>query len=148
MAGFSGVVYALGNRAGRELDDWEKSGVLHMLLPSLGTVIISLVAITLLNSNLSNPVAWRIISAIAGIFVIGGASKSTLDMLQDKTNLSKIVAWPTNISGEIFGVINILVALGLFLEYAEWVCVSTLIFLLFASMISFAYLLMERHSVP
>ena len=84
MAGFSGVVFALGNRGKRKLSDKEKNGILDMLLASFGAVIISLIAIKLLSNNLDNAVAWRISCALAGVYVISGASRATLDMYRDK----------------------------------------------------------------
>ncbi len=109
-------------------------------------MIISLIAITLLNSDLSTTVAWRTSCAIAGIYVIIGASTSTLDTIRGKNSWPTIVAWPTNIVGEIFGILNVLIALGMFSGYAEVACVSILIWVLFVSMISFVSLLTEEHA--
>jgi len=36
LAGYSGVIFALGNRSGRKLSQREESGLMHMLLTSFG----------------------------------------------------------------------------------------------------------------
>ena len=141
MAGFSGVSYALGDRAGRTLDDKERSGVIHMLLPSFGAVMISLVAIALVESSLSRDAAWRISCGVAGLYVIVGASRSSVDTFRKRHSWPTAIAWPTNIAGVIFGIFSVLVAFGLFRGYADVTCVSILIFVIYVSMLSFVSLL-------
>jgi hypothetical protein len=54
LAGFSGVIFALGNRSGGKLTAKVESGLTHMLLTSFGPVLISLFALALLKSGLED----------------------------------------------------------------------------------------------
>ena len=65
LAGFSGVIFALGNRSGGKLTAKEESGLMHMLLTSFGPALICLIALLLLESNLNSEVAWRVNCGIA-----------------------------------------------------------------------------------
>ena len=59
IAGFSGVVFVLGDRADRRLTAEEKNGLFHLLYTSLGPVIISLVLHALLSSSVNEVGVWR-----------------------------------------------------------------------------------------
>ncbi len=78
LAGFSGVVFALGSRAEGKLSALEKSGLFHLLLTSFGVVIISLLIKTLLNSSMDETIVWRIGCAALGIFTMMGASRALM----------------------------------------------------------------------
>jgi hypothetical protein len=47
LAGFSGVIFALGNRSGGKLTAKEESGLTRMLLTSFGPALISVFALAL-----------------------------------------------------------------------------------------------------
>ncbi len=145
LAGFSGVVFALGNRSGRELSDKEESGLMHMLLTSFGPVLISLVALVLLKSNIDNTTAWRICCAILGIFAFTGSTKAFIDEYKGRHSLSKELAWVTPIGAQAFGVFNLLVAFGYFIEIAHIIFTSTLIYLMWVSIVYFISLLKQYH---
>ena len=143
LAGFSGVVFALGNRSGRELSDKEESGLMHLLLTSFGPVLISLVALVLLKSNMDTVTAWRISCGVLGLFAFTGSTKAFIDEYKGRHSLPKGLAWATPIGAQIFGVLNLLVVFGFFIELASIIFTSTLIYLLWVSIVYFISLLRQ-----
>lgn len=141
LAGFSGVVFALGGRSGGELSEKEESGLMHMLLTSFGPVIISLVALVLLSSSINEITAWRINSTICGIFCFTGSTKAIIDELKGRHSLSRILAWATPLGAQLMGALNLLVAFGFFESLAPAIFSSALIYLTWVSMIYFVSLL-------
>ena len=143
LAGFSGVVFALGSRAGRQLSDKEESGLMHMLLTSFGPVLISLIALVLLKSDIDEVMAWRIGCAVLGIFAFTGSTKAIMDELKGRHSLPKGLAWATPIGAQVFGAFNLVVAFGFLTDMAQVIFTVTLIYLLWVSIVYFISLLRQ-----
>ena len=146
LAGFSGVIFALGNRAGRTLTAKEESGLTHMLLTSFGPVLISLIALVLLKSSLENDLAWRISCGLAGVYCFTGSTKAMLDELKGRHSLPKIIAWVAPIGSQLIGVANLGVALGYQVEMAGVILETALIYLLWISITYFISLLKQEQT--
>jgi len=143
LAGFSGVIFALGNRAGGKLTAKEESGLMHMLLTSFGPVLIALIALVLLQSTLEEDLAWRLSCGVAGIFCFTGSTMAMIDQVKGRHSLPKIIAWVAPIGAQLFGVANIGVALGYQVEMANVILESALIYLLWISITYFISLLKQ-----
>jgi hypothetical protein len=146
LAGFSGVIFALGNRAGGKLTAKEESGLTHMLLTSFGPVLISLIALALLKSGLEDAQAWRISCGATGIFCFTGSTKAMIDELKGRHSLPKMIAWAAPIGAQLLGAANLGVAFGYQVESADVILESTLIYLLWISITYFISLLKQDQS--
>lgn len=146
LAGFSGVIFALGSRAGRKLTDKEESGLTHMLLTSFGPVLISLTALALLNSGIQETTAWRISCGIAGVYCFTGSTKAIIDELKGRHSLPKVIAWVAPIGSQLLGLANLLVAFGIPLFKASTIFEFALIYLLFISISYFFSLLKQEQT--
>jgi hypothetical protein len=146
LAGFSGVIFALGNRAGGKLTAKEESGLTHMLLTSFGPVLISLFALLMLKSGLVEDQAWRISCAVTGVFCFTGSTKAMIDELKGRHSLPKVIAWAAPIGAQILGTANLGVACGYLVEKADVVLEATLIYLLWISISYFISLLKQDQS--
>lgn len=146
LAGFSGVIFALGNRAGGTLTAKEESGLTHMLLTSFGPVLISLFALLLLSSTLESDLAWRISCGLAGVYCFTGSTKAMFDEVNGRHSLPKILAWVAPIGSQLIGVANLAVALGYCVEIANVALETALIYLLWISITYFFSLLKQDHA--
>jgi hypothetical protein len=144
LAGFSGVIFALGNRSGRSLTAKEESGLTHMLLTSFGPVLISLSALVLLSSGMETGSAWRISCGITGVFCFTGSTKAMIDEVKGRHSLPKIIAWVSPIGAQVLGACNLVIAAGFFLGYADVLLEATLIYLLWISIVYFISLLKQE----
>lgn len=143
LAGFSGVIFALGNRSGGRLTDKEESGLTHMLLTSFGPVLIALFTIVLLKSSMGTELAWRLACGVTGIFAFTGSSKAMFDEVKGRHSLPKVLAWVAPIGAQLLGLANLAVTAGFFFEMASVILELTLIYLLWISMIYFVSLLKQ-----
>ncbi len=146
LAGFSGVIFALGNRSGGKLTAKEESGLTHMLLTSFGPVVISLFALLLLKSDIGDELAWRISCGVAGTFIFTGSIRAMIDELKGRHSLPKIIAWAAPIGAQLLGVANLAVALGYQVEMASVILESALIYLLWISIAYFISLLKQEQA--
>lgn len=146
LAGFSGVIFALGSRAGGKLTAKEESGLTHMLLTSFGPVLISLFALLLLKSDLEDVNAWRISCGVAGIFCFTGSIRAMIDELKGRHSLPKVIAWAAPIGAQLLGAANLAVALGYQVAMASVILESALIYLLWISITYFISLLKQEHA--
>lgn len=146
LAGFSGVIFALGNRAGGKLTAKEESGLMHMLLTSFGPVLIALFALLMLKSGLAEEQAWRISCGVAGVFCFTGSTKAMFDEVKGRHSLPKLIAWVAPIGSQILGAANIGVAFGYYVEKANIVLAAALIYLLWISISYFVSLLKQEQA--
>ena len=147
LAGFSGVIFALGNRSGGKLTASEESGLMHMLLTSFGPVLISLFALLMLNSGLAVDQAWRISCGVAGVFCFTGSTKAMIDEVKGRHSLlPKFLAWAAPIGAQMLGAANIVVAFGYYVEKANTVLAAALIYMLLVSIFSFVSLLKQEQA--
>ena len=143
LAGFSGVVFALGNRGGRTLTAREESGLTHMLLTSFGPVLISLATLVLLNSGMDAELAWRFGCGIIGVFSFTGSTKAMIDEVKGRHSLPKVIAWVAPVGSQLLGAANLIVAGGYFSSFAAVALEVTLIYLLWISISYFMSLLKQ-----
>ena len=144
LAGFSGVVFALGNRAGRSLSEKEESGLTHMLLTSFGPVLISLVTLVLLSSAIDTESAWRLGCGIAGAYCFTGSTKAMIDEVKGRHSLPKLIAWVAPVGSQVLGAANLVIAFGYFTPYAAVALDAALIYLLWISISYFVSLLKQE----
>ena len=115
---------------GGKLTAKEESGLTHMLLTSFRPVLISLFALVILKSELDDAQAWRISCGVAVVFCFTGSTKAMIDELKGRHSLPKIIAWAAPTGAQLFGAVNIGVALGYQVGMASVILDSTLIYLL------------------
>ena len=143
LAGFSGVVFALGNRAGRSLTAKEESGLTHMLLTSFGPVLISLATLVLLSSGLDADQAWRLGCGITGVYCFTGSTKAMFDEVKGRHSLPKVIAWVAPVGSQLLGAVNLVIAAGYFSSLAAVALEVALIYLLWISISYFMSLLKQ-----
>ena len=146
LAGFSGVIFALGNRSGRSLTAKEESGLTHMLLTSFGPLLISLSALVLLSSSIESGVAWRIACGFTGAFCFTGSTKAMFDEVRGRHSLPKIIAWAAPIGAQVLGALNLAIGAGFMSSNAAVALEATLIYLLWISMVYFISLLKQEQA--
>ena len=144
LAGFSGVVFALGDRNGRRLTAAEKNGLFHLLYTSLGTVIISLVLHALLSSGVNEVGVWRAGCGISGIHALYGASRAFWETRGKTANWRDDFGQIAIVVAIALGLSNLVFAAGLFSDFAPLACLTLLIYLLWVSMMNFASLLVPK----
>ena len=144
MAGFSGVVFILGNRAEGRFTQTEKNGLFHLLLTSCGNTIVALTIAAVLAGSADEVVAWRIGCALVGAFVLFGASRAMIEEKRGEHGLPRFIAWPIPLVAILLAIINVLMAAGFFTEFAYIACLSLLIYLILVSVLYFASLLVPN----
>ena len=144
VAGFSGVVFVLGDRAGRDLKARERSGLFHLLFTSFGAVMISLILNALLSSDLDESGIWRTGCAITGIWVLVGASRAIYEEFGKRHSLRGSLAWLSPLGAIPLAAINLIVAAGFYSDFAPLVCLALLIYILLVSMMYFVSLLIPE----
>ena len=144
IAGFSGVVFVLGDRAGRPLTAEEKNGLFHLLYTSLGPVIISLVLHALLSSGVNEIGVWRAGCGITGIHTLYGASRALWETRGNTANWRGDLGQIAIVGAIVLGLANLVVAAGFFSDFASLGCLALLIYLLWVSMMNFASLLVPK----
>ena len=144
LAGFSGVIFALGNRSGRSLTAKEESGLTHMLLTAFGPVLISLSTLVLLGSGIDAGSAWRISCGFTGIFCFAGSTRAMIDEVKGRHSLPRLFAWVAPIGAQVLGALLLVIAAGYLSPYADVMLEATLIYLLWISMMYFISLLKQE----
>jgi hypothetical protein len=144
LAGFSGVIFALGSRSGRSLTAREESGLTHMLLTSFGPVLLSLSALVLLDSDIEANSAWRIVCGFTGLFCFAGSTRAMIDEVKGRHSLPKTIAWVAPIGAQVLGAFNLAIAAGFVSSHADVALEATLIYLLWISIIYFISLLKQE----
>jgi hypothetical protein len=144
LAGFSGVVFALGNRAGRSLSAKEESGLTHMLLTSFGPVLISLTTLVLLSSEINAELAWRLGCGITGVYCFTGSTKAMIDEVKGRHSLPTVIAWVAPVGSQLLGAVNLVIAIGFLTSLAAVALEAALIYLLWISISYFISLLKQE----
>lgn len=144
IAGFSGVVFVLGDRAGRRLTEVEKNGLFHLLYTSLGPVVIALILHALLSSGINEAGVWRAGCGIGGIHIIFGASRAFWETRHDKVSWRGVLARAAIVVAIALGLANLVIAAGFLSDFASLGCLALLILLLWVSMMNYASLLVAE----
>ncbi len=144
LAGFSGVVFILGNRAEGRFSQKEKNGLFHLLLTSCGNSIVALTIAALLAGSASESVAWRIGCALVGAFVLFGAGRAIAEERRGEHNLPRFIGWPVPVTAIVLAIANVVIAAGFFVERAHVACITLLIYLILVSVLYFASLLVPN----
>ena len=103
LLGFIGVVFVLGGRAMRSLTPIERSGMRHLLIGSIGTLLLSIITLILLAA-LSEEVAWRISAALLAIYALSGSTKAMTEELRGEHSLPAPFNWGLPITAMSLGV--------------------------------------------
>lgn len=127
LIGFIGVVFVLGGRAVRELNVSEKSGLRHLLIGSVGTLLISVLVMILLAVFEEGMPAWRIGNGIIAIWVFAGSTTAIREELRGEHSLPVPINWALPITALGFVIFNAVTAAGGLDGMAPVACVSALL---------------------
>ena len=144
LAGFSGVVFILGNRAQGKFSNSEKNGLFHLLFTTCGNMLVVLIVAACIQFSVDEISAWRIGCGLMGLFVVMGASKAISEERRGEHSLPRPLAWPIPIVALVLAVTNLSVAAGMAVEYAPVTCIALSIYLLFVGVSYFASLLVPQ----
>ena len=87
LIGFIGVVFVLGRRAERTLTLHEKSGILHLLIGSVGTLLLAILVMILLAAFDGQNFAWRIGAGIIAVWIFVGSINAIREELRGEHSL-------------------------------------------------------------
>jgi hypothetical protein len=141
LAGFSGVVFILGNRSEGRFTQTERNGLFHLLLTSCGNTVVALVVAAILAGSADETVAWRTGCGLVGVFVLFGAGRAMAEEKRGEHSLPRFVAWPIPVFAILLALANVVIASGFFVGFAHIACISLLIYLILVSVLYFASLL-------
>lgn len=144
LAGFSGVVFILGNRAEGRFTQTERNGLFHLLLTSCGNTIVALTIAAILAGSADEVIAWRVGCALVGAFVLFGASRAMVEEKRGEHGLPRFIAWPIPLLATLLALTNVLMSAGFFTDFAHIACISLLIYLIMVSVLYFASLLIPN----
>ena len=139
------MVFILGNRAEGRFTQREKNGLFHLLLTSCGNTIVALTIAAILAGSADETLAWRIGCALVGAFVLFGASRAMVEEKRGEHSLPRFIAWPIPLIAVVMAVANVLIAAGLYTQFARTACIALLIYLILVSVLYFASLLVPAN---
>jgi hypothetical protein len=146
IAGFSGVVVALGRRAaGRESAAWQLGRLWMLLIQSLGATLFAFFPILLETAGLSPSANWRVCNGMLGLFGFGIVAGVIVTARRSRH--SQVVGWPVLV-GLLFihGAISlaqVLQALGALPSIGAFLYFLALLWLLAMAGLNFAVLLLS-----
>ncbi|MEE2847084.1 MAG: hypothetical protein VX956_11450 [Gemmatimonadota bacterium] len=146
LLGFIGVVFVLGGRAMRSLTPIERSGMRHLLIGSIGTLLLSIITLILLAA-LSEEVAWRISAALLAIYALSGSTKAMTEELRGEHSLPAPFNWGLPITAMSLGVGGLLAAANVLPDMAPVLSVSTMLLGLIVATTYFVSLLTGYHDL-
>jgi hypothetical protein len=109
LIGFVGVVFVLGGRADRILAPVERSGLFHLLVGSVGALLLS-VTTMIAVAALEEGFAWRISAGVAAAWTFSGAAKAIIEELRGEHSLPTPINWLLPIAAFCVGAFNLAAA--------------------------------------
>ena len=140
LIGFVGVVFVLGGRAVRSLTTVERNGMLHLLIGSIGTLLVSITTMILLAA-LGEDLAWRISAGICAVYAFSGATKAIGEELAGTHSLPVPFNWALPILALCAGSASAAAAAGMLPGYAALTTVLTMLMGLVVAVTYFVSLL-------
>jgi hypothetical protein len=144
LAGFSGVVFAIGRRSQGRISRAEKNGLFHLLFSSCGNVLVVLFMAALLEYARDDSSAWRIGSLAIGLLVLAGGLRALVEQRRGEHSFPKVLAWPVPLIALVLAGTNLAVAAGLFSAYAPALFFALSIYVIFVSILHFTSLLVPE----
>ena len=144
LTGFVGVVFVLGGRAMRSLTSVERNGMLHLLIGSVGALLIS-IATMILVAALDDALAWRIAAGICAAYALTGASKAISEEVQGTHSLPMPFNWALPCIAITVGSASALAAADVLPGYAALTSVLTMLIGLLVAVTYFVSLLTGYH---
>ena len=146
IAGFSGVVVALGRRAaGQESAAWQVGRLWMLLMQSLGATLFAFFPILLETAGLGLSANWRFCNGMLGFFGFGIIAGVIVTARRSRHY--EVVGWPVLVALLIIaGAISlaqVIQALGAFPSIGEFLYVLGLLWLLAMAGLNFALLLLS-----
>ena len=145
LVGFVGVVFVLGGRALRSLTPIEQSGMRHLLIGSIGTLLLAVLTLILLAA-IAEESAWRVSAGLTGVWALAGSTKAMTEELRGEHSLPAPINWGLPITAMSFGVGGVLAAAGVRPEFAPLLSVSTMFLGLIVAVSYFVSLLTAYHN--
>lgn len=127
LTGFVGVVFVLGKRADRKLSPKERNGLFHLLVGSVGTLMLSILVMLLLALMEMDALAWRVSSGMIAVYIMFGATNAIREELSGVHSLPKPFNWALPITSQVIALFNVSTALGVAPELSALSCVLGLL---------------------
>ena len=141
IAGFSGIVVALGKRALGQWTQRDRYRLRDLLFASLGTGIFGFLPIVLTGANMSPAVALQYASAVFFFYILVGLTS----FLRGSAGKLGPVSWVFAIPTLLILSMQALVAFNVIYRVAEFAYYLALFWLILLSMANFAQLLLETY---
>ena len=145
LIGFVGVVFVLGQRAIRTLNARERSGLFHLLVGSVGTLIISVLIMILIAAIDDQAFAWRLGAGVVTLYMFTGASIAVKEELDHTHSLPVPLNWTLPILAYGVGGFSALTASNVIEAEAALACVIGLLMGLIVAVTYFINLLTGQH---
>jgi hypothetical protein len=145
LVGFVGVVFVLGGRSLRSLTPTEQSGMRHLLIGSIGTLLLAVLTLILVAA-MAEESAWRLSAALTGVWALAGSTKAMTEELRGEHSLPVPINWGLPITAMSFGVGGVLAAVGVWPDVAPLLSVSTMFLGLIVAVSYFVSLLTGYHN--
>jgi hypothetical protein len=127
LAGFVGIVFILGRRSERKLTIYERNGLFHLLIGSVGTLLLSIVLMILVASIENIDTAWRIGAGLMATYGFFGSTNAIREELRGEHNLPAPFNWILPITAQLLSVFGVLAAVGYLDGLAALACVLLLL---------------------
>ena len=127
LVGFVGIVFILGRRSERNLTTYEKNGLFHLLIGSVGTLLLSIVLMILVASIENTDTAWRIGAGLLATYVFFGSTNAIREELRGEHSLPAPFNWILPITAQLLSLFGVLAALGFLDGLAPLACVLLLL---------------------
>ncbi len=145
LIGFVGVVFVLGQRAVRTLNAQERSGLFHLLVGSVGTLLISVLIMILIAAIEDQAFAWRLGAGVITLYLFSGASIAVKEELQHTHSLPFPLNWALPLLAYGIGGFSALTASNIIEVKAALACVLGLLMGLIVAVTYFINLLTGQH---
>ncbi len=142
LVGFVGIVFILGRRSERKLTIYEKNGLFHLLIGSVGTLLLSIVIMILVASIENVDLAWRFGAGLMATYGFSGSTSAIREELRGEHSLPVPFNWVLPITAQLLSVFCVLAAVGYLDGLAALACVLMLLMGFVVAITYFIVLLM------
>ncbi len=127
LVGFVGIVFILGRRSERKLTIYEKNGLFHLLIGSVGTLLLSIVIMILVASIEDVDLAWRFGAGLMATYGFFGSTNAIREELRGEHSLPVPFNWILPVTAQILSFFSVLTAVGFIDGMAALACVLMLL---------------------
>jgi len=147
LVGFVGIVFILGRRSERKLTVYEKNGLFHLLIGSVGTLLLSIVIMILVAAIENADLAWRLGAGLMATYGFLGSTSAIREELRGEHSLPVPFNWALPISAQLLSIFSVLTAVGYLSDLAALACVLMLL-MGFIVAITYFIVLLTGHNEP